>query len=129
MHLEEGCVAARELLAYWEAIAPLPRVVVESPLRNHGVEGRAYARAAVLDCLARNEAPMASHVLYPAAGLDDSNRAQRMLGMHAGWAHIQGAALVAVYEDLGITDGMRQGMLCAVREGVPVEFRTVPGWQ
>lgn len=84
----------------------------------------AYARAAMLDCLRRGEAPYASHLLYTQPGvLDDTVSADRSLGIEAGLAWGKKADATVVYEDLGISGGMALGIATAKAEGRPVEMR------
>lgn len=100
------------------------RVVVESPYVGDVERNVRYARVAVADCLARGEAPLASHLLYTQPGvLDDDDPAERERGIAAGHAWVKVADLVVVYEDLGVSDGMRAGVEAAGRTGVPVEYR------
>jgi hypothetical protein len=79
------------------------------------------------DCLLRGEAPFASHLLYPQV-LDDNLPSERRLGIEAGLAWGQRADLTVLYIDLGITSGMRQGVVRARDEGRPIETRSLPGW-
>ncbi|KKL96661.1 hypothetical protein LCGC14_1842210 [marine sediment metagenome] len=93
----------------------MKRVIIESPYaaaNGHTVaEHEAYARRCMADSLARGEAPLASHLLYTQPGiLDDANPEQRRRGMKAGFAWMQQADMVAVYADLGISDGMMAGI-------------------
>lgn len=110
------------------------RVIIESPLGSR-VDGSridpaseefaqnlAYARRCLLDSLRRNEAPYASHLLYPQC-LDDATHEERELGIRAGFAWGLHADLVAVYTDRGITLGMQRGIERARAEGQRVEFR------
>jgi hypothetical protein len=105
------------------------RVIIESPYRGDHELNLAYLRAAMRDCLLRGEAPFASHALYPRPGvLDDADTEQRRIGIEAGLAWGDVADATVVYDDLGITDGMWQGVRHALRGGRPVEWRTLPGW-
>jgi hypothetical protein len=110
------------------------RVMIESPLKADTPEGVdrniSYARAAMRDSLARGEAPLASHLLYAQPGiLDDQVVDQRHQGMQAGWAWLLSADRVAVYQDLGITPGMRRGIEIATNNHIPVEYRELGGWR
>lgn len=89
-----------------------------------------YAQECMRDCLQRGEAPFASHLLYTQENvLDDTIPEEREQGIQAGFAWRQLAAKTVVYTDLGISRGMEYGILDASKRGVPVEFRTLPGWQ
>lgn len=107
------------------------RVQIISPFRGQTpAEQRrnvAYAQAAMLDCLGRDEAPFAPHLLYPAV-LDESEPEQRAQGIVAGVAWLVVAECVAVYEDLGVSEGMRAELRAAAAAGVHVERRSLPGW-
>ena len=115
-------------------------VVVESPFAcklktcaslaepcPHVRAHEAYARASMLDCLRRGEAPFASHLLYTQV-LNDLLPIQRTIGIAAGLAWAERADATVVYEDFGISGGMRQGIEHAIRLGRAVEHRRIPGW-
>lgn len=103
------------------------RVIVESPYAGAAEqieENVRYARAACADCLARGEAPWASHLLYTQPGiLRDEVPAERELGIEAGLAWGAAAEATAVYLDRGVSAGMERGIRRAVREGRVVELR------
>ncbi len=102
-------------------------VLVESPFAGDVKRNKAYARAALRDCLKRGEAPYASHLLYTQPGvLDDNDPDERALGIQAGLEWGKCAALTVVYADLGISDGMRLGI---ERAGRPVEVRRLSDWE
>lgn len=104
-------------------------VIIESPYAGDIETNERYARAAMKDCLLRGEAPYASHLLYTQAGvLDDTIPDQRKLGIEAGLCWGKMASKTVVYTDLGITDGMRQGIERAEKEGRIIEFRYIKGW-
>ncbi len=107
-------------------------VLLESPYAGTPAEierNVAYARACMADCLARNEAPIASHLLYTQPGvLRDDIPEQRKLGIAAGFAWGRHAEAVVVYQDLGVTPGMRAGIERADAMGQPVERRSLPNW-
>ena len=103
-------------------------VIVESPYAAPTPEGIernvAYARAALADCLGRGEAPYASHLLYTQPGvLRDEVPEQRRLGIEAGLAWGRYAAATAVYVDLGISSGMREGVQRAATQSRSIEIR------
>ena len=109
------------------------RVIVESPFRGANPQQElrniAYARAALRDCLERDEAPFASHLLYTQPGvLDDGDEIERAWGIEAGLKWMETAHMVCVYSDLGVTDGMRKGIERAGRHKLPVETRTIDTW-
>lgn len=102
----------------------LRTVVLESPYAGDVEANVAYARRAINDCLARGEAPIASHLLLTQPGiLDDSKSYERSIGLDSGHAWIQAADTMVVYADRGISSGMLQAIRIAQREGTPIEFR------
>jgi hypothetical protein len=105
-------------------------VILESPYAGDVELNLLYARACLRDCLLRGEAPLASHLLYTQPGVtDDRVPAERRLGIAAGLAWGRVAEATVVYEDYGITAGMREGIARAEREGRPVEYRRLPPGQ
>jgi hypothetical protein len=105
-------------------------VVVESPYAGNAELNLKYLRAAMADCLARGEAPFASHALYTQPGvLRDEVPEERAKGIAAGFEWAAHAPMRVFYEDLGWSSGMRAGFAEAARLGQRVEARTLPGWQ
>lgn len=109
----------------------MKRVIVESPYAGDVARNERYARACLADCLARNEAPFASHLLYTQPGvLDDTIPKERLQGITAGFSWRAVADLTVVYTDLGITPGMAAGIEHAEKAGRKVEYRRLgEGWQ
>jgi hypothetical protein len=102
------------------------RVCLESPFAGNVAENIAYAKAAVRDCLARGEAPIASHLLFTQDGiLRDDTPAERELGIKAGLAWQEAADAVVVYQDRGISGGMALAIDRAKFYNIPVEYRTL----
>jgi hypothetical protein len=102
------------------------RVILESPFAGDIEKNVAYARACMRDCLQRNEAPYASHLLYTQEGvLEDSIPEERTLGIEAGLLWGEAADLTVVYTDLGISSGMELGVERARTCGRPIEYRTL----
>lgn len=102
----------------------MKRVVVVSPFAGDVEKNLRYARAALADSLSREEAPYASHLLYPQV-LDDVIPAQRTEAMVAARRWIAAADLMAAYEDLGVSAGMTAEMDFATLLGIEVEWRTL----
>jgi len=104
------------------------RIYLESPLHADTPEGlqrnREYLRRCMLDSMARNEAPFASHALY-VQFLDDRVPAERETGITCGLAWGALAEVTVVYEDLGITPGMRRGIDGAWDAGRLIEYRQI----
>jgi hypothetical protein len=107
------------------------RVQILSPFRGATPADQrrnvAYAQAALLDCLTRDEAPFAPHLLYPDV-LDDSQPEERAQGISAGLEWLAVAEAVVVYTDLGISVGMVAEQRAAEVAGIPVERRSLDGW-
>ena len=104
----------------------LPIVIIESPYAGDVQRNNVYLRAALLDSLQRGEAPYASHGLYTQDGvLDDRIQEERDLGINAGFAFRYAAERTVVYEDLGISAGMRLGIEHSIAIGIPVEYRQI----
>ena len=83
-----------------------------------------YARKCVRDSLSRNEAPIASHLLYTQPGiLRDEISEERQWGIDAGLAWKTVADYSVVYTDLGITKGMKYGIDAAKEAGIEVIYR------
>lgn len=100
----------------------MKRVIIESPYAGDIAANEAYLRRAIADSLRRGEAPFASHRFYPGI-LDDNIPEERRLGMEAGFAWGQVAEICAVYGDLGISSGMREGVGRARDAQIPIVVR------
>jgi hypothetical protein len=100
------------------------KVVIESPFAGDVVRNVKYAQLCLADSLKRGEAPFLSHLLYPLV-LDDNDPEQRKQGMEAGFEWMKTADLVAVYTDLGITEGMKLGIFYATRYNKKIEYRRI----
>lgn len=101
-------------------------VAIESPYTGDVERNVRYAKACVMDCLRRGEAPYASHLFYTQVGLlDDTNPEERKLGMEAGKAWELNAVLTVIYTDLGISKGMAWGIEECEAAGRPYEYRTL----
>ena len=110
----------------WQTDGSERLVVIESPLAGNVALNVAYAKAAMMDCFDRGEAPFASHLLYAQPGLlDDADPIERGRGIMAGIAWGEWANRCAVYTDLGISSGMGLGIANAEANGIPVEYRTL----
>ena len=110
------------------------RVILESPFGRR-VDGEPcteeemarntrYVLRALEDSLRRGEAPFASHALYPLV-LKDANKKERRMGMEAGFAWGAMAERVVVYEDFGVTPGMREGLARWKSLGMEIESRFI----
>lgn len=101
-------------------------VIIESPFAGDIQLNVAYARAAMRDSIMRGENPYASHLLFTQPDiLNDDDPHERSLGMALGFAWGMRAELTAVYADLGITEGMKEGMRAAEAVGRKVIARSL----
>ena len=86
----------------------LVRTYVASPFMSKDPEevrqNIIYAQLCLLDCFSRNEAGYASHLLYTQLFIETT--VLRELGLRAGDAWREGAQVIALYVDLGISEGM-----------------------
>lgn len=108
-------------------------VVIESPLkastREDLVRNLRYARAALYDSVVvRQEAGFPSHLLYTQV-MDDNDPGLRRIGMMAGFAWGRIAHVCAVYTDLGVSEGMWEGINRHHGNGLRIEHRSIPNWQ
>lgn len=99
-------------------------VIIESPFAGNTEFNVNYARRCMLDCLQRGEAPYASHLLLTQV-LDDTDPAQRKLGIEAGLLWGSKADKTVAYVDYGVSEGMMQGIHRAIMEKRPVEYRCI----
>ncbi len=105
------------------------RVVVESPFAGDVETNLRYLRAALRDCLMRGESPFASHAIYTQPGvLNDKDPEERRHGIESGFMWRYSAEATVVYTDLGITDGMLNGIRHAGDMGQTIEYRNLAGW-
>ena len=107
----------------------MKRVIIESPYAGDVELNLAYLRACMHDCLVNhNEAPFASHGLFTQEGvLRDDVPEERRRGIDAGFAWRSVADYTVVYVDLGISDGMEDGITHAVNCGHDVKYRALDG--
>jgi len=100
------------------------RVVLESPYAGDVENNVVYAKKCVHDCLLRNEAPIASHLLFTQPGvLNDNEPAERILGIEAGLKWQEVADMIVVYTDRGISKGMKEAIEHAEYLKKPIEYR------
>ncbi len=109
---------------------PSPRLtVLESPFRATVYytqeQHRLYLYHCLADCYRRGEAPMASHHLAPEV-LNDDDDYERALGIRCGTAWGKYADLIAVYSDLGVSQGMKDAIAYYKSLNKPIEWRRLP---
>jgi len=104
----------------------MKKVIIESPYAGDIERNIKYARACLKDSLNRNEAPLASHLLYTQDGvLDDGIKAERMQGINAGLAWLEVVNLHVFYIDYGMSKGMEYARSFSMGSGVQLEFRKI----
>jgi len=102
----------------------MKKVIIESPYAGNIEQNIKYARACLKDSLNRNEASLASHLLYTQEGvLDDTVESERMQGINAGLAWIEFADIHVFYIDYGMSKGMEYARRFSMGSGVKVEYR------
>lgn len=109
---------------------PKPRdfVIIEAPYAGDRVRNTAYLLAAMRDAvLHRGETPYASHLTLTLC-LDDTVPEEREVGITAGFDMRWLAKRTVVYDDIGLSGGMKRGIEHATALGQEVAFRQVPGW-
>jgi hypothetical protein len=103
--------------------------VIESPFKASDFyteeQHKLYLLHAIEDSVNRGEAPFASHH-YLVEVLEDDDPLQRQYGIKCGIAWGQHADLVAVYSDLGCSDGMKAAIEHYSRLGKRIEWRKLP---
>ena len=104
----------------------MKKVIIESPFKGDYGRNKAYLLLCITDSLERGEAPFASHLFYTQM-LDDNNPDDRVLGIKAGLIWADTADLIAIYTDLGISSGMRQGIDYHHANGKIIEKRSLKG--
>jgi len=104
------------------------RVIVESPYAGDIEMNEMYGEFCMHDCLVNhNESPYASHLLYTRDNvLRDHLPEERKLGIDAGFFWRDVAEKTVFYTDLGVTDGMKQGMDDCTKKDKPYEVRVLP---
>lgn len=107
-------------------------VIIESPYGSPDpaivARNLRYARACLKDSLDRGEAPFASHLLYPQVYLD-SDQKLRLTGIIAGLEIGKLMDATVVYVNLGISEGMNQGIRAAEEAGRTIIYRELEGWR
>ena len=104
----------------------MKKVIIESPYAGDIERNIKYARVCLKDSLNRNEAPLASHLLYTQEGvLDDTVESERMQGINAGLAWLEVADLHVFYIDYGMSKGMENARSFSIGSRVQLEFRRI----
>jgi hypothetical protein len=100
------------------------RIIIESPYAGDIEKNVEYARKCIKDSLSKNEAPLASHLLYTQPGiLNDRIPHERKKGIEAGYAYYDIVDYIVFYTDLGISSGMEKALERANEMSVKIKFR------
>jgi hypothetical protein len=103
-----------------------PFVVIESRFAGRDSDEdlyyERYTEAAIHHSILSGEAPFGSHAFYTNY-LNDDDPFSRALGIKLGQVLMARASFVAVYCDLGISPGMKEGIKCAQRLGLVIQKR------
>jgi len=104
----------------------MERVIIETPYgQNPRLFGK-YAKDCMKDSFDRNEAPLASHVLYATSDvLSENIKAHRDLGITAGYRWMAVADLVAFYMDYGWAKEMQAAYNYAKQLKREIQFRSI----
>ena len=106
-----------------------PLVVVETPFKATQYytqeQHRLYLLHALADCYKRGEAPFASHHLATEV-LNDDDDYERSLGIRCGKAWGKYADVVAVYSDLGCSEGMKDAIAYYKTLNKVIDWRKLP---
>ena len=107
------------------------KVLMEIRTKEIVLRNIKFTRACLRDCLLLGEMPFASHLLYTQPGiLDDENEMERFLGINAGFELVKKANRTVIYENYGISTGMKYGIQNAEKSGRLIEFRKLPdNWE
>ena len=96
--------------------------VIASPYAGDRERNDAYMRRAIKDSIARGESPYVPHAIFPLVLPDDvAESREKSIELGARW--LTSASRLAVYADLGVSEGMRQEIERAGAFGCPVERR------
>jgi hypothetical protein len=106
----------------------MQRVVIESPYSGNIKLNEIYGEFCMHDCIVNhNESPYASHLLYTRKYvLRDHIPEERMLGIEAGFFWRNVCDITVFYIDLGISEGMRLGMLDCKKKRRGYDIRKFP---
>jgi hypothetical protein len=104
----------------------MKRIILESPYAGNIERNVKYARKCVRDSLSRNEAPIASHLIYTQKGiLRDEIEEERQWGIDAGLAWGKVADKHVFYIDYGMSKGMSYAKEYATKNNIEIEFRKI----
>lgn len=104
-------------------------VIIESPYSGHVELNKRYAQHCMRDSILKGEIPFASHLLYTQPNiLNDNNFKERAIGINAGFEWGKYASKTVVYQDLGISKGMKEGIKIAEKEEREIEYRNLPNF-
>ena len=99
-----------------------------SPYSGDVQRNTAFLHAIIKSILAEGHTPIAGHALYPQV-LDDTDPEQRAQGIAAGQRLLAKCDAVRVYDQLGMSAGMRADLEFCGANQVPFKFARLDGWE
>lgn len=100
-------------------------VVIESPYAGKIQENVDYLKKCLLHSMfIENETPFASHLFYTQV-LNDEIQEERRIGIQLGYNIGDRADYVVVYEDLGISEGMKNAISRYKNLGKDIVYRRI----
>lgn len=125
---QQHILQSHQILHEMKKNKALDCVVVESRFAGETPKdlliNKKFTLACMRDCIKRGEAPYASHVIYAHSYIvDDFIAQERALGIYAGFLWGNFASKTVVYTDLGISSGMKEGIIHAHNMNRPIEYR------
>jgi hypothetical protein len=102
----------------------MKKAFIISPYAGHVRRNRQYLLMAMQHSVSNNEIPFASHELYPRL-FPDNDPHERQKGIEFGQAWLDNCDMAVVYNDHGVSSGMRSDIEMAHEKGLPVEYRKI----
>lgn len=99
-----------------------------SPYSGDVQRNTAFLRDIIRSILAEGHTPIAGHAIYPQV-LDDTDPEQRAHGMAAGQHLLTACCEVRVYDQLGMSAGMRADLEFCGANNVPFKLARLDGWE
>lgn len=121
VYLESPHKSYYQSKAPWKWLRKLIKWFMDKLIVRHNIK---YAKLCMKDCLSREEAPFASHLLYTQV-LRDSIKGERKQGIEAGLSWGLHAEKTVVYCDYGITEGMKKGIEIARIRNKEIHYKFI----
>lgn len=118
----KGKMSTSRLSRYFTSVP----VIIETPYGSNPEFYSIYAKKCMKDSTERNEAPLASHILYADSGvLDDHQPEERKLGIELGYAWLKKAEYVVFCTDFGWSNGMREALNYCINLDINIVERKI----